>query len=90
MAEERQHQETKSCELPIQYPEEDWQPSYRWFLSSGTASKEALRAEINSWSRSVNVMHRSTLALKLLYFRYIKMLTHYLLVQFPLSHVVPA
>ena len=83
MAEERQHQETKSCELPIQYPEEDWQPS-------GTASKEALRAEINSWSRSVNVMHRSTLALKLLYFRYIKMLTHYLLVQFPLSHVVPA
>ena len=35
-------------------------------------------------------MHRSTLALKLLYFRYIKMLMHYLAAQFPLSHVVSA
>ena len=65
-------------------------PSYRWFLPSGTSSNEALHAEINSWSRSINVMHRSTLALKLLYFRYIKMLMHYLAVQFPLSHIVSA
>ena len=36
-------------------------PSYRWILPSGTCSNEALRAEINSWSRSKNVMHRSTL-----------------------------
>ena len=74
-------------------------PSYRWFLPSGTASNEALHAEITSWSRSVNVMYRSTLALKLLYFRCIKMLMHYLSVQFlmrylsvqfPHSHVVSA
>ena len=40
------------------------QPSYRWFLPSGTSSNEALHAEINAWSRSTNAMHRSTLALK--------------------------
>ena len=66
------------------------QPSYRWFLPSGTSSNEALHAEINAWSRSTNAMHRSTLALKLMYFRYIKLLLHYLSVQYPLSHVVSA
>ncbi|CAE7313385.1 unnamed protein product [Symbiodinium sp. CCMP2456] len=75
--------------------------SYQWFLPSGTSSNEALRAEINSWSRSTNVLHRSTLALKLKYFRstlalklkyfsYIKLLLHYLSVQYPLSHTVSA
>ena len=66
------------------------QPSYRWLLPSGTSSNEALHAEINAWSRSTNAMHRSTLALKLMYFRYIKLLLHYLSVQYPLSHVVSA
>ena len=46
--------------------------------------------KINSWSRSINVMHRSTLAVKLIYFRNIKLLLHYLSVQIPLSHVVSA
>ena len=66
------------------------QPSYRWFLPSGTSSNEALHAEIHSWSRSINVMHRSTLAMKLMYLRYIKLLLPYLSVEFPLSHVVSA
>ncbi|CAE7445428.1 unnamed protein product [Symbiodinium sp. CCMP2592] len=64
--------------------------SYLWFLPSGTASNEALHAEVNSWTRSINVMHRSTLALKLRYFKYIKMLTHYLATEHPMSHVVSA
>ena len=64
--------------------------SYQWFLPSGTSSNEALHAEINSWSRRTNVMHRSTLALKLKYFSYIKLLLHYLSVQYPLSHTVSA
>ncbi|CAE7674583.1 unnamed protein product [Symbiodinium sp. CCMP2592] len=66
------------------------QPSYRWFLPSGTSSNEALHAEVNSWTRSITAMHRSTLAMKLMYFRYIKLLLHYLSVQYPLSHVVSA
>ncbi|CAE7478378.1 unnamed protein product [Symbiodinium sp. CCMP2592] len=66
------------------------QPSYRWFLPSGTSSNEALHAEVNSWTRSITAMHRSTLAMKLMYFRYIKLLLHYLSVQHPLSHVVSA
>ncbi|CAE7292816.1 unnamed protein product [Symbiodinium sp. CCMP2592] len=64
--------------------------SYLWFLPSGTSSNEALHAEINSWTRTTNVLHRSTLALKLQYFLYIKTLQHYLATQFPMSHVVSA
>ena len=64
--------------------------SYQWFLPSGTSSNEALHAEINSWSRSTNVIHRSTLGMKLKYFSYIKLLLHYLSVQYPLSHTVSA
>ncbi|CAE7245695.1 unnamed protein product [Symbiodinium sp. CCMP2456] len=64
--------------------------SYLWFLPSGTASNEALHAEINSWTRSINVMHRSTLALKLQYFMYIKALQHHLATEFPLSRIVSA
>ena len=65
------------------------QPSYRWFLPSGTSCNEALHAEINSLSRSINAM-RATLAMKLMFFRHIKLLLHYLSVQYPLSHVVSA
>ena len=64
--------------------------TYLWFLPSGTSSNEALHAEINSWTRSVNVMHRSTLALKLQYFMYIKTLQHFLSNEFPMSRVVGA
>ena len=58
------------------------------FLPSGTSSNEALHAEINSWSRSTNVMHRSTLALKLRYYHFIKLMAHYLATHFPLTHIV--
>ena len=64
------------------------QSSYLWFLPSGTSSNEALHAQINSWTRSIKVMHRSTLALKLQYFMYIKALQHYLSTEFPLSRIV--
>ena len=64
--------------------------SYLWFLPSGTSSNEALHAEVNSWTRSINVMHRSTLALKLQYFMYIKTLQHFLSNEFPMSRVVSA
>ncbi|CAE7532328.1 unnamed protein product [Symbiodinium sp. KB8] len=64
--------------------------SYQWSLPSGTSSNEALHAEINSWSRSINVIHGSTLGMKLKYFSYIKLLLHYLSVQYPLSHTVSA
>ena len=57
------------------------------FLPSGTASNESLHAEINSWTRSTNALHRSTLSLKLRYYLYIKRLSHYLATCFPLSHV---
>ena len=64
------------------------QSSYLWCLPSGTPSNEALHAEISSWTRSINVMHRSTLALKLQYFMYIKALQHDLSTEFPLSRIV--
>ena len=58
------------------------------FLPSGTSSNEALHAEINSWSRSTNTLHRSTLALKLRYYRFIKLLAHHLATHHPLTHIV--
>ena len=64
--------------------------SYLWFLPSGTSSNEALHAEINSWTRSINVTHRSILAVKLQYFMYIKTLQHFLSNEFPMSRVVGA
>ena len=64
--------------------------SYLAFLPSGTSSNEALRAELNSWSRSANAMHRSTLVLRLRYYRYVKIMQHYLSTQYPLTHVVTA
>ena len=64
--------------------------SYLAFLPSGTSSNEALHAELNSWSRSTNAMHRSTLVLRLRYYRYVKMMQHYLSTQHPLTHVVTA
>ena len=57
-------------------------------LPSGTSGNEALHAEINSWSRSTNTLHRSTLALKLRYYRYIEVSAHYLATHFPLAHIV--
>ena len=56
-------------------------------LPSGTASNEALHAEINSWSKTTNSLHRSALSLKLRYYLYIKRLSHYLASCFPLSHI---
>ena len=59
-------------------PRQSVQASYLAFLPSGTSSNEALHAELNSWSRSTNAMHRSTLVLRLRYYRFVKMMQHYL------------
>ena len=64
--------------------------SYSAFLPSGTSSNEALHAELNSWSRSTHAMHRSTLVLRLKYYRFVKMMQHYMSTQYPLTHVVTA
>ena len=64
--------------------------SYLAFLPSGTSSNEALHAELNSWSRSTNAMRRSTLVLRLRYYRFVKMMQHYLSTQYPFTHVVTA
>ena len=63
---------------------------YLQMLPTGTSGNESLHAEINSWSRSTNALHRSTLALRLRYYSYIQLLTHHLAVKYPLSHVVTA
>ncbi|CAE7836609.1 unnamed protein product [Symbiodinium sp. CCMP2592] len=64
--------------------------SYVKFLPRGTSSNEALHAELNSWSRSTNTMHRSTLALRLRFYHYIKMLQHHLSTVHPMTHTVSA
>ena len=61
---------------------------YLPFLPSGTTSNEALPAEIHSWNKSTNSMHRSTLALKLRYFSYIKLFAHHLAICHPLMRLV--
>ena len=64
--------------------------AYLTFLPSGTSSNEALHAEINSWSRSTNALHRSTLALRLRYNHFIKLLLHHLATEHPMTGVVSA
>jgi hypothetical protein len=56
-------------------------------LPSGTSSNEALHAEINAWTRTINSMHRSTLAIKLRFVTYRKLLAHYMAVCFPFSKI---
>eukprot|EP00438_Fugacium_kawagutii_P027022 Skav232520 [mRNA] locus=scaffold1096:926666:934699:- [translate_table: standard] len=57
-----------------------WQ---RHLVPSGTASNEALHAEINSWSRSIRTVHQSTLRLKLDIMQHGKLLAHYVASYFP-------
>ena len=64
--------------------------AYLQLIPSGTAGNESLHAEINSWSKSTQALHRSTLAIRLRYYSYIKMLMHHLASKHPLSHVVTA
>ena len=63
-------------------------PALLKFIPSGTSSNETLHTEINSWTRTVNAMHRSTLALKLRYFRYLKLLAHHMTTMHPLGRQV--
>ena len=58
-------------------------------LPSGTSSNEALHAEINSWTRSINSLHRSTLCIKLRFVVYRKLLAqaHYMAVCFPFGRI---
>ena len=62
--------------------------AYVQLLPSGTSSNEALHAEINSWTRSLNVLHRSTLAVKLRYMMYLKLLVHHTAMFYPYTRVV--
>ncbi len=62
--------------------------AYLQMLPTGTSGNESLHAEINSWTRSTNALHRSTLALRLRYYTYIKLLMHHLSSKYPLSHIV--
>ena len=64
--------------------------AYLQLIPSGTAGNESLHAEINSWSKSTHALHRSTLAIRLRYYNYIKMLMHHLASKHPLSHIVTA
>jgi hypothetical protein len=61
-------------------------------LPSGTTSNEALHAEINSWFRQTQSVHKSTLRLKLLVMRTAKLLCHDAAMRFPtarqMSHSV--
>jgi hypothetical protein len=45
-------------------------------LSAGTTSNEALHAEINSWFRQTQMLHQSTMKLKLQVLRVGKLLAH--------------
>ena len=63
---------------------------YLQMLPTGTSGNESLHAEINAWSKSTNALHRSTLALRLRYYSYIKLLMHHLATKHPLSHIVTA
>ena len=64
--------------------------AYLQLIPRGTAGNESLHAEINSWSKSTHALHRSTLAIRLRYYNYIKMLMHHLASKRPLSHIVTA
>eukprot|EP00438_Fugacium_kawagutii_P034931 Skav206392 [mRNA] locus=scaffold834:641080:643152:- [translate_table: standard] len=61
-------------------------PSHlRAFLPSGTSSNEALHAEVNSWSRSIRMLHQSTLRLKMQILQLGKLLPHHVAQCFPTS-----
>lgn len=61
----------------------------RVLLPSGTASNEALHAEINAWFRQVQQMHRSTLALKLRIQQLGKLIPHMVALHSPTSRQMP-
>ena len=48
----------------------------RELLALGTTSNEALHAELNRWFRTIHQMHQTTLDLKLIAFKLLKLLTH--------------
>ena len=63
---------------------------YLYMIPIGASGNENLLSEINSWSRSTNALDRSTLALRLRYYSFIKLSIYHLAVKNPLSHVVAA
>jgi hypothetical protein len=62
-------------------------PLERAFLGSGTSSNESLHHEINSWLRSTQAMHRSTLLLKARYMHFGKLITHHNASRHPFGRV---
>lgn len=61
----------------------------RLLLPSGTASNEALHAELNGWFRQIQSMHRSTLCLKLDILRLGKLLSHNTSLYSPTARQMP-
>lgn len=61
----------------------------RMLLPSGTTSNEALHAELNSWFRQTQRMHRSTLALKLQCLQLGKLLAHSAALYMPSARQMP-
>ena len=55
----------------------------RALMPSGTASNEALHAEINSWGTSIRSLHKSTLRLKLCIMHFGKLLAHHVASCYP-------
>ena len=55
----------------------------RALMPSGTASNEALHAEIHSWGTSIRSLHKSTLRLKLCIMHFGKLLAHHVASCYP-------
>ena len=72
--------------LMVRHGMEPWQ---RALLPSGTSSNEALHAQINTWTRPIRTMHRSTLRLKQQIMQFGKLLAHQTALFFPTSRQMP-
>ena len=60
-----------------------WGAPARALMPSGTASNEALHAEIISWGTSIRSLHKSTLRLKLCIMHFGKLLAHHVASCYP-------
>ena len=64
-------------------------PAVRVLMASGTTANEALHAEINTWFRQIQAMHRSTLELKLRIQSLGKLLAHQVALYSPTCAQLP-
>lgn len=64
-------------------------PPVRTLMASGTTANEALHAEMNTWFRQIQAMHRSTLLLKLRIQSLGKLLAHQVALRSPTCSQLP-